>query len=179
MKVLPDPRSSNSDADWQARWRAVLDAGAVRDALAGAVERIRATKSDVDAVLARVRLTNADRLRRHEVKDADLPLVADGEKLLEGLGALEKTLWQPEDTVGIVAESDALSKLGYVQGYLGSSWDPPNPTHLEYLRQAREQTATAIAAVNRFYTEQVDPFRARVEASGPKLLPALEPLPVP
>jgi len=126
-----------------------------------------------------VRHANAERLRRREVKDADLPLVSDGEKLLSGLGELEKALWQPETTVGIVAETDAAAKVAYVQGYLGSSWDPPNATHLEYLKQARQQTASAIEAVNRFYLERVEAFRAKVEQDGPKLLPALAPLPVP
>jgi hypothetical protein len=104
----------------------------------------------------------------------DLPLVGDGaaRRLARRADAL-----QPEGTVGIRRATRL--KLAYLQGYLSSSWDPPNPTHLETLAQARRQVAAAIEGVNRFFAERVDPYRAEVEAGGPRLLPALAPLPVP
>ena len=178
VRVLPDPRSKNSDADWQARYRAVAAAGALREAVATAVERLRATRSDVEAIVSRERDANAEKIRRREVKSDELPLAKSAEKLQEGLTKLEKELWQPPDTVGIVAETDAFSKLLYVQGYLASSWDPPNPTHLEYLRQARVAIDARLAEVNRFYAEEVALFRKEVESSGPRLLPELPPLAV-
>ncbi len=179
VRVLPDPRSKNTDADWQARWQATQEIGALRDVLVQAIERVRSTRKDIDAVEARVREANADRLQRHEVKASELPLVKDGETLKEGLAKIEKALWQSPDTVGIVADEDVLSRIYYVQGYLSSSWDRPNPTHLEYLRQARVTLGKSIEQLNRFYSEDVAAYRKKVEESGPKLLPALAPLALP
>jgi photosystem II stability/assembly factor-like uncharacterized protein len=179
VRVLADPRSKNSDDDWQARWKAVQEIGSLRDTLVLAIERIRSTRKDIDAVEARVREANADRLLRHEVKGDELPLVKDGKTLKEGLAKIEKTLWQAPDTVGIVPEDDVLSRLYYVQGYLGSSWDRPNPTHLEYLRQARGILGKSIDELNRFFAADVATYRKKVEESGPKLLPAVEPLELP
>ncbi|MFN7940314.1 MAG: hypothetical protein U0X73_01840 [Thermoanaerobaculia bacterium] len=179
IRVLADPRSGNSDSDWQARWRAVNDAGRLQEAAVGAIERIRATRRDVDAVADRQREANADAIRRHEVKADELPLVKAGEEVKEALATIEKRIWQPPGTVGIVKDDDVVTAIQFVQGYLGSSWDPPNPTHLEYLRQARAKLGQAIEELNRVYRERVEPYRAQVAAGGPQLLPALEPLPAP
>lgn len=179
VRVLADPRSQNTEAVWQARWSTILEAGRLRDTLVTAIERLRSTRADIDAITTRVKEANAERLRRREVKEDELPLLADAKKLQEALTTLEKKLWQPPGTVGILAERDVLTKLFYVQGYLESSWDGPSEPHLEYLRQARSKVEAAVEEVNRFYAEQVGPFREQVRASGPELLPKLEPLLVP
>ncbi len=53
VRVLPDPRSSNGDADWQERWNAILQAGALHETTVEAIERIRDTRRDVEALLER------------------------------------------------------------------------------------------------------------------------------
>ncbi len=179
MKVLPDPTSKNSAADWQARWQAVLEAGRLHDATVDAIARVHSIRDDVKAVVARENEAHADEIRKHEVEADDLPLAKAAKPLEKGLDKLEDQLWQPPDTIGIVAEKDVMTAIYYVQGYLDSTWDPPGPTHLEYLRQAKEKLASVIEAVNKFDADEVAPFRKRVEESGPKLLPALDPLPAP
>jgi photosystem II stability/assembly factor-like uncharacterized protein len=179
VEVLADPRSTNSAADWTRRWAAILESGTLRDTLVTAIERVRSARADVAVVTARVREANAERLRRREVKEKDLPLHAEAEKLNEALDALEKRLWQPPGTVGIQPESDVMTKLFYVQGYLTSSWDPPSEGHLEYLRQARTKVAAALEEVNALFAKDVAEFRERVRASGPELLPSVAPLVLP
>ena len=177
--VTADPSSRNGEAEWQARWRAIREAGALHEANVAAIDRLRATRADVEAVDARQRAARREELRRGEVKAADLPLAADGKKLLERLGELERRLWQSPQTVGIVKDDDVHSALSFVRGYLDSTWDPPSATHLEYLRQARARLAGTLEEINRFYAEDVETYRAAVGAAGVTLLPTSEPLVLP
>ena len=179
VTVLADPSSRNGDAEWQARWRAIREAGALHDTTVAAIDRLRATRADIEAVDARQRNARREELRRGELKAKELPLASDGEKLRESLGKLEKRLWQAPDTVGIVKDEDVLSLLAYVRGYLDSSWDPPSPTHLEYLRQVRVRLAATLDEVNRFYAGDVEAYRAKVDESGVTLLPQSQPLTLP
>jgi photosystem II stability/assembly factor-like uncharacterized protein len=164
VRVLGDPRSANTAADWQARETAIVRTEQLQDTLAEAVDRLRRTRSDVDAVLGKAKETP--------------PLVKAGEALKEKLTALERRFWSPYDTVGLVAESDAVSHLGYVRGYLTDTWAPPSPTHLEYLRQAEEEIQGLLADFNRFYDTDVAAFRRQVEAAKIGLLPEAEKLEV-
>ena len=179
VTVLADPSSRNGGDEWQARWRAVREAGALHDTTVAAIDRLRATRADIEAVDARQRNARREELRRGELKAKELPLASEGEKLRESLGKLEKRLWQAPDTVGIVKDEDVLSLLAYVRGYLDSSWDPPSPTHLEYLRQARARLAATLDEVNRFYAGDVEAYRAKVDESGVTLLPQSQPLTLP
>jgi photosystem II stability/assembly factor-like uncharacterized protein len=177
VRVLPDPTSENSAEDWRARWEVVLDAGRLNDAAVEAIERIRATRRDLDAVAERIRAANAEALRERRIEEKDLPLAQEAKVLREGLVALELRFWWPYDTVGIVPDTDILSRLAYVRGYLGSSWARPNATHLEYLRQARGALEAALNDLNAFYGGEVEAFRSRLAGERVELVPSLPPLP--
>ncbi len=179
VQVLADPTSRNSAADWQARWDAVLEAGSLNDAVVSAIERIQATRRDLDVVAERIRLANAEALRFETVKEKDLPLAAEAKAVRDGLEKLEKRFWWPRDTVGITPDSDILSRLAYVRGYLGSSWDRPNPTHLEYLRLARQELDSALTDLNAYYAKEVEAYRTSLAAESLTLVPALAPLAAP
>lgn len=179
VNVLADPSSGNNAEDWQARWQAILEAGRLNDAAVSAIERIAATRRDLDAVAERIRTANAEALRDETVKEADLPLAAEAKAVREGLEKLETRFWWPLDTVGITPDIDILSRLAYVRGYLGSSWSRPNPTHLEYLRQARQQLEAALTDLNAFYAKEVETYRAAFAAQKVELVPAAAPISVP
>jgi photosystem II stability/assembly factor-like uncharacterized protein len=53
VRVLADPRSRNSEADWRQRWAAVERTGALQEAAATAIHRIARLRAGVDAALAR------------------------------------------------------------------------------------------------------------------------------
>ncbi len=179
VNVLADPTSGNSAEDWQARWQAILEAGRLNDATVTAIERIAATRRDLDAVAERIRTANAEALRNEAVKEADLPLAKEAKAVREGLEKLETRFWWPHDTVGITPDIDILSRLAYVRGYLGSSWSRPNPTHLEYLRQARQQLEAALTDLNAFYAREVESYRTALAAQKVELVPAAPPIAVP
>ena len=179
VNVLADPSSGNSAADWQARWQAILEAGSLNDAAVAAIERIGATRRDLDAVGERIRLANVEALRNETVKADALPLAKEAKAVREGLEKLETRFWWPHETVGITPDIDILSRLAYVRGYLGSSWSRPSANHLEYLRQARQQLETALSDLNAFYAKEVEAYRTSLAAQKVELVPAVAPLVVP
>jgi photosystem II stability/assembly factor-like uncharacterized protein len=172
VQVLPDPRSRNTEADWRAREAASRRGEALMQALAEAVERVRNTRADVDAVLAKLQSRKKDEEPAKPDAKPD-PLVESAGKLKEGLDKLERRLWQPYDVVGIQPETDALTKVGNSVGYVLSSWAPPSPTHLEYLGQAEKTVDATLADVNRFFETDVAAFRKAADAAGARLLPDL------
>jgi hypothetical protein len=176
VNVLADPSSGNSPEDWQARWQAILEAGSLNDAAVSAIERIGATRRDLDAVGERIRLANVEALRNETVKEDALPLAKEGRTVREGLEKLETRFWWPHETVGITPDIDVLSRLAYVRGYLGSSWSRPSANHLEYLRQARQQLEAALSDLNAFYAKEVEAYRTSLAAQKVELVPAVAPL---
>jgi photosystem II stability/assembly factor-like uncharacterized protein len=168
LRLLPDPTTRNTEADWQAREAAIRRTGELQGRLVDAVEFVRATRSDVDLALERVRLQRKDKETETE---AEKPLREAATRLRQKLDQLERRLWQPYDTVGIAPEKDAYTRLAYVQGYIGGTWYPPSPTHLEFLRQAEAGINQALAEVDALGPD-LDAFRSQVDAAGVRLLPA-------
>jgi len=167
VRVAPDPRSRNTEADWQARDAAALKTEALLGSLAEAVERVRNARADVDAIVAKVQAKKPAGAAADAKPD---PLVESANKLKEGLDKLERRLWVPYDAVGIQPDNDATSQVGYVAGYVTSSWAPPSPTHLEYLRQAEKRVKDELAEVNRFFETDVAAFRKAADAAGARVL---------
>ena len=167
LRLLPDPTSRNSEADWQAREAAIRRTGELQGKLADAVEYVRSTRSDVDLALERVRRQRTD---KDTETAAEKPLREAATRLRQKLDQVERRLWQPYDTVGIAPEKDAFTRLAYVQGYIGGTWYPPSPTHQEFLRQAEAEINQALAEVDALAPD-LDAFRRQVEAAGVRLLP--------
>jgi photosystem II stability/assembly factor-like uncharacterized protein len=168
VRVLPDPRSPNTEADWQTREAAIQRVDALRTRLIEAVERVRDTRSDLDLALDRVR-------RRRKEKDiegeAEAALRKSARALRGQLTSLERKLWVPYDTVGIVGDSDLWNRLSYIQGYAIASWSPPSPNHLELLRQIETDAEKVLADLDRFFTTEVPAFRQQAREAGAELLP--------
>jgi photosystem II stability/assembly factor-like uncharacterized protein len=172
VQVMADPRTRNTEADWQARAAAVQRLEALLGALAEGAQRIRDTKADVDTVVARVQAQKKD--KAPDAKDAKPdPLAESANKLKEGLDKLELRLWTPYDAVGIQPGTDAATQTFFAFGYVLSSMAPPSPTHLEYLRQAEKAADTVLADINRFFETDVAAFRKQADAAGARLLPDL------
>jgi hypothetical protein len=176
VDILPPANAKNTPEDWNRRWQAILSLGELRSSTVEAIERIRATRSDLDAVAERIKLAHAEEIRTRKIKADELPLAAEAKPLRERLETIEQKLWWPADTVGITPDTDVWTKLAYVSGYLLSTWDPPSAAHLEYLRQARLLLDAALAEWNGFEAKELAAFRARVAAQKIELLPAREPI---
>ncbi|MGH7569514.1 MAG: WD40/YVTN/BNR-like repeat-containing protein [Gemmatimonadales bacterium] len=175
-KVLPDPRSKNTADDWARRYAAILQAGAVYEAATDAVWLLRNTRDDINTVQQKVRQDAAARGETDPKKIGVHPLVQPGDKVKEGLTALEKRLWQSPETKGIPPETDVMSQIFYAQYFVESSWDPPSPTQLEFLRQARAKLDALLTELNRYFTTEVAAYGKQVADAGVGLLPAREPL---
>src|SRR5436305_585585 len=168
VQVVADPRSKNTEEGWRARDEAVQHMRALNEALAQAVDRIRTTRSDVDAVAAKIQSRKKDAAPETGAKPD--PLVESANKLKGDLDKLERRLWVPYDAVGVQPETDVLSKVSYAAGYVLSSWSPPSPTHREYIRLADQAVDAVLADVNRFFDTDVAAFRKQAEAAGVRLL---------
>jgi hypothetical protein len=132
------------------------------------VDRIRKTRADVDSIVSRIESTKKEK----KDKKPD-PIVEAAGKLKTDLDKLERRIWVPYDAVGIQPETDVLSKIFYI-AYAFSTWEPPSPTHLEYLRQAENAGQAVLADFNRFFETDVATFRKQVNDANVRLLPDLE-----
>ena len=178
VRVLPDPRVPMTDADWKAREAALARVGAMNDALAEAVDRLRKTRADVADVLNRYQAAKKEKKEamgdKKEEKDSKPdPIEEAGGKLQGDLDKLERRLWVPYDTVGLQPDTDALTKVFYAYGYVLSTWEPPSPTNLEYVRLAEKEVQTVLADYNRFFETDVAAFRKLADEAQVRLLPEM------
>jgi photosystem II stability/assembly factor-like uncharacterized protein len=164
VRVLPDPRSRNTEADWQARWAAVLRAGRLQNSAITVVERLLKTRAEVETAAARAR-TDAPPAAR-----AALLQTAAG--LQKKLNALEKRFRvAPEMPLGVPRDDLVLEKVWFIVDTLQTSMEPPTPTTLAYFETAEKALDAYLVDFNRFYAEDVAAFRKQVAAAGLELVP--------
>ncbi len=165
VRVLPDPRSHNTEADWQARWAAVLRAGRLQDAAITIVERLLKTRTDVETAAARARTDAPPALRS---------------ALLQAAGALQTKInaldrrfrVAPETPIGVPRDELVLEKVWFAVDTLQTSMDPPTPTTLAYIERAEKALEAYLVDLDRFYAEDVAAFRKQVAAAGLELVAA-------
>ncbi|MFP5288772.1 MAG: hypothetical protein ACLGI9_23755, partial [Thermoanaerobaculia bacterium] len=181
MRVLPDPRFEPAEEARRANFAAFQRAGALQNTHVEAIERVVRTREDVRTVAARLRQQEEAAKRQAAGGEVSFPhkdLLASTRKLTRDLDALEARLRQPENPGGILPDNDAGSKLGDIQRSLSSSWDAPTPAQLAYLEEAEETLRAVLADLNRYFADEVAPFRAKVREAGIGLLPEVEALEV-
>jgi len=171
VRVLPDPREQFTQEQRQAKYNAILRAGALQETATEALDRITRTRADIDAV--------AVKLRKDDPKAEPDPLVKTGNQLKEKLTAVEKRLRTPPNTPGITADTDVWSKIGYPLFALQSTWDAPTPAQLQYLSRAEEALRTVLADVNKLFAEDVTKYRESVRTANLVLLPEEKPIEIP
>ena len=178
LRVLGDPRREVSAADRAANEQAVQRAGALKERVSTAIERIAQTKADLKAIVERAKKRDDERKRREGAFEP-APEVKDLEKavkdLKEKLGAVEKKLWTPEDMVGRPAPETAIDEIDEVLSSLTSSWDAPNATQLAAIERVEAQAEPLLAELEGLYDKEVPAFRAKVPARYLTLLDPLEP----
>lgn len=76
---------------------------------------------------------------------------------------------------GLLRNPRVLSEqLGYVYRSIQSSWDAPTPAQIKYLEITEKRLEEILDQVNRFYAEELPPFRAQVEALQLEWIPTFE-----
>ena len=173
VRVLPDPRHPIDAAARQANYDAVVRAGGLYETVTNAIERIRQTRIDIDAVLAKQKKDDEPAATTEKAPD---PIVKAAGDLKKKLDAMEKRLWVPPKTRGIVAETDVQNKISYPLFSLQSSWDAPTPSQLAYLNRAEAELRKILVDYNRLYSEDVARFREDVRKLNVQLLPDMEPI---
>jgi photosystem II stability/assembly factor-like uncharacterized protein len=169
VRVLPDPRSRNTEADWQARWAAVLRAGHLQDAGITAVTRLRKTRADVETAAAKIAsdAPPADRLKLQKA----------AESLLAKIGALDQRLrLAPEQPLGLPRDPLVMEKIWAPVDALQTSMDPPSPALLAQLERGEKALAAFLVDLNRFLAEDVEAFRKQIAAAGLELVPEAAPV---
>jgi len=152
VRVLPDPRSRNTPADWRARWQAVLRAGRLQDAGITAVERLRKTGDEIEAAVAKL------------PPGSDLLQAAAG--LQSRITAMERRLRIiPEMPLGSPRDELVMEKIWTAVDSLQTSMDPPSPSQLAFLARGEKALAAYLADLDRFYARDVEPFWRRLRAT--------------
>lgn len=167
VRVLPDPRETYTAQERQAKYDAILRAGRLQETATEAIDRINRTRADIDTIAAR--------LKKDDPKAEPDPVVKQGNTLKEKLDRMERRLWTPPKTAGIVADTDVFSKIGYPSYAMQSSWAAPTEAQLTYLSRAEAALRAVLADFNKLYAEDVAKYR---EAAA-KVLPAEGELTVP
>jgi photosystem II stability/assembly factor-like uncharacterized protein len=166
LQVVADPALGNTDADWQAREAAVARAGELQNAVADAIARIGAVRDDVKVVLAKLDARKKERektgMDAKEAGEPDKPLSQAARDLQKKLGTLERRLFVPPDTKGIVEDETAYAKVTNFGRTLDASWGRPTPTALSYLEVAETEVKAVLADFNKLFAEDVAAFRQKV-----------------
>lgn len=180
VTVLPDPRQDVPTARRQAKMDAILRAGALRETLTEAINRVHDAQADLRLVQSKLRKLEEEEketvgrnegIAEAEEAEEEEPLSTAAGELAKRLYELERSLWVNEDDVkGIVADLTPWQDVSYALRSLGSSFDGPTPTQLRYLEIAERSVEKAVAEAERVFTEEVAPFRAKVEETGVGLL---------
>ena len=148
----------------------------MQEALADAVERINQTRSDVDAVTAKLRAREEkDKKERKESTPETAPspaagLIKSGRELRKKLDEIEKRLWAPEGIKGILPDTNADARINYAARAIGSSFDAPTPAQLGYLELAETETRKVLDDLNKLFAEDVAAYRAKVKELDVQLL---------
>ncbi|PYQ27943.1 MAG: hypothetical protein DMF56_17510 [Acidobacteria bacterium] len=166
VTVVPDPRETTPLETRNAKYAVILRAGALQEKTTEAIERIRKTRADIDAVAAK--------LKKDDDSAEPDPLIKQGNALKKQLDAIERRLWNPPKTKGLVADLDAMSKVQYPIQSLQSSWDAPTPAQLTYLTYAEGVLKEVLGEYNRLYSEDVGKYREAVRKQNLVLLPDYE-----
>lgn len=186
LEVLADPRLNISLADRQANWDALQKAGALQEALAAAVARISEVRTDIETIQKKHAAAKKDASEANtetsaapesesETDEPEADAVADNAKeAMKQLDEVEKKIWTPPNTKGIVSRDRALNKVGSAMGTLQSSWEAPNPTQQTYLRQADELVHALLSELKAIETGPVAALRTAVRDAEILLLPELE-----
>jgi hypothetical protein len=176
VAVHPDPRREIPLAEREAKFAAIMHCGAVQEVITEAINRIRATRTEVDAVLGMVRTEGEEGAEGRSARG----LTRAGRELKQALDEVELLFWDPPGGGQRDSRRDTPFRgVGSVMRSLGSSWDAPTPAQEGYLDASEAMLQEALVEFNRVFAEDVVAFRDQVQEAGLSFLEVKEPLEVP
>ena len=151
FKIIPDPRASASQEDYQAQFDFLID---VRDKLTETHEgiiNIRKAKAQINDVLSKVEDNEA--------------LTEYGKEMIKDMGEIEKTLYQTKNESG----QDPLNfpirlnnKLGHLASLEGIGNYPPTDASLAFYEEATAQIDEQLEMLNEIFETRIDEFNKMV-----------------
>jgi photosystem II stability/assembly factor-like uncharacterized protein len=180
VTVHPDPAREIPLAERETKFAAIMHCGAVQEVIAEAINRIRATRNEIDAVLGMVTTAAEEGAEEEGARGANRRLMRAGREVKESLDEVEKLFWDPPGGGQRDSRRDTPYRtIGSVMRSLGSTWDAPTPAQEAYMDASEDMLQDALVEFNRVFAEDVVAFRGQVEEAGLTFLEAKEPLEVP
>ncbi|MGA7616566.1 MAG: hypothetical protein WBX15_15445 [Thermoanaerobaculia bacterium] len=177
--VAADPRFDIAPDVRQAKYDAIMRAGALQETATDAIAALNRAETDVDSVLGVLNARKEALAPGVEESDDVKALRKAAAALTTRLGKVEHEVWIPPKTKGILAEKDAMSKISGAMWAMSSSWDRPTPAQLDYLARARQILEKALKDVNEVLTKDVPQFRDEVGKAGIALFQPQQPITMP
>nr|MDP2482530.1 hypothetical protein [Candidatus Palauibacterales bacterium] len=180
VDVLADPREEATPEQRSQKHAALLQAGALQEAVADALTLIHRTRGDLEAALeAADRASDANAAEARPAQEGEDEVRAGLDSLAteirRDLTDLEKRIWVPEGTKGIVyADDRAWNMVRSVEGALSSSWDAPTEAQRARLLEAEGVVSTILSDLDQLYAGRVAAFRRAVREAGLALMPEEE-----
>ena len=157
VEVLADPRATYAVEAHRANLDRQLELQALRSRAITALETIAGAQRDVEVVMRKIAHAGDDY--------SDLKKRA--KDVSKALKKLEERFRVPDATTGIVYDDEkVLSRIGRVQGYLGSTYDAPNENVDRLQAVAEKSLEEAEAAVSEFVAGDLAEFAEAVTASS-------------
>jgi hypothetical protein len=181
VNVQGDPRFQIASDAREANFKALQRATHLLNTVTDAVDRIARTRTDANAVMAKIRRQEEEAKQAHPgASDTENPahkdLLASGRRLIQSLDKIERRFWQGEAPRALMRNVDFESRIGGTARSLGSTWDTPTPAQLAYLDREEKDLSAALADLNKLFAEDVAAFRAKVRDAKVELLPDVTPL---
>ncbi len=156
VEVMPDPRIAIPMADRREKYEAIISVNERMQVVAEASEQLDKMGTTLDTVMEMIKAAENESFK-------DLQQAAEGlKKELERVGALFGVRFDGQYRRG---EDNVSRKFSVASRTLSSSWDKPNPTELQLMREAERALEEALVEYNTFFAENVAVFREKVEES--------------
>ncbi len=174
VQVVAAPTIENTEADWKTREDAIVRIGRVQEATVDAIERIAATRKDIEVVLQK--LQPKDKKAEPSKDDPNKALKDAARDLQKKLTEMEKRLWVSPDVKGIVDDRSLIAEVDAAEFPVLSTFEPPSATARTYLEQTEAVARKTFADFNKLFAKDVVAFRRQVGESKIELLKEQEPL---
>jgi photosystem II stability/assembly factor-like uncharacterized protein/ribonuclease HI len=175
VQVVAAPTIENTEADWQAREDALVRIQRIQESTVDAIDRIAATRKDVEVVLQKLQPKDKKKEPSADGKDDPNKALKDAAKdLQKKLTEMEKRLWVSPDVKGIIDDQTLMAGVNAVAFPVFSTFEPPSATARTYLEQTEAVARKTFADFNKLFAEDVAEFRRKVEEAKIELLPEQE-----
>jgi hypothetical protein len=134
----------------------------------GAIDRIAATRKDVEVVLQK--LQPKDKKAEPTKDDPNEALKDAARDLQKKLTEMEKRLWVSPDIKGIIDDRSLIAEVDAASNPVLSTFEPPSATARTYPEQTEAMARKTFADFNKLFAEDVAEFRRKVAEEKIELL---------